>query len=110
MSMVRARSLASIFQFRRLPFVFGWLSLRAAQWRAVIKRLSLFGFALGLLATSLGAPSVSRADDTQQADPRVFAQTGFSISRNAFFEYFRTRGGVATFGYPVSRDFLFMGC
>jgi polysaccharide biosynthesis protein PslG len=41
---------------------------------------------------------------------RLFAQTGFRIDRDTFWDYFLRRGGVATFGYPVSRDFLFFGC
>ena len=60
---------------------------------------------------SLVAPSVSRADDAaQQADPRLFAQTGYRIDRDSFWDYFTSRGGVATFGYPASRDFQFLGC
>ena len=40
----------------------------------------------------------------------MFAQTGFRIDRDSFWDYFQPRGGVTTFGYPVSRDFPFMGC
>jgi polysaccharide biosynthesis protein PslG len=67
--------------------------------------------ALLLAVTSLLAPSVSRADDAeQQADPRLFAQTGYRIDRDSFWDYFSSRGGVTTFGYPASRDFRFLGC
>ena len=40
----------------------------------------------------------------------MFAQTGYRIDRDAFCDYFSHRGGVTTFGYPVSRDFQFEGC
>src|SRR5690242_12558217 len=40
----------------------------------------------------------------------MFSQTGFRIDRDSFWDYFTHRGGVLTFGYPVSRDFQFLGC
>jgi hypothetical protein len=42
-------------------------------------------------------------------DPRVFAQTGFRIDQDAFWDYFQKRGGVNTFGYPVSETFTLLG-
>src|SRR5207253_3611149 len=77
-----------------------------------------------LLLTSLASPAASLAQTTDtaqaeaqtpptvqtQSDPRAFAQTGFSITRDSFWDYFNHRGGVTTFGYPVSRDFQFEGC
>jgi N-acetylmuramoyl-L-alanine amidase len=39
----------------------------------------------------------------------VFSQTGFSIDDPAFANYFDRRGGLHTFGYPVSREFTFRG-
>ena len=66
---------------------------------------------VGVLLASFGPPVLSHAeDDAQQADPRFFTQTGFRVDRDAFWDYFQRRGGVRTFGYPASRDFLFMGC
>src|SRR5712692_4325795 len=59
-----------------------------------------------LLLATIASPVASFA----QNDPRLFPQTGFRIDRDAFFDYFGHRGGVATFGYPVSRDFQFEGC
>jgi hypothetical protein len=42
--------------------------------------------------------------------PRLyFAQTGFAVDDPAFADYFRTRGGVRSFGYPVSRPFRLQG-
>ncbi|HEY3057838.1 MAG TPA: hypothetical protein VGL99_02590 [Chloroflexota bacterium] len=64
-----------------------------------------------VLVASVGTPTVSHADDAAQTvDTRTFAQTGYRIDRDSFWDYFQARGGVATFGYPVSRDFQFMGC
>lgn len=40
---------------------------------------------------------------------RYFSQTGFAIDNDAFWNYFNARGGVETFGYPISRTFLFEG-
>ncbi len=37
-----------------------------------------------------------------------FPNTGFAIS-GAFLDYFQHRGGLRTFGYPISRPFLFKG-
>ncbi len=42
-------------------------------------------------------------------DARYFQQTGYRIGENAFWDYFRVRGGVRTFGYPVSNVFLLFG-
>jgi hypothetical protein len=54
--------------------------------------------------------SFAQAQDTAQTDPRLFAQTGYRIDRDSFWDYFSHRGGVSTFGYPASRDFQFEGC
>ena len=42
-------------------------------------------------------------------DPRYFRQTGFRVDRDSFWDYFNRRGGVATFGYPISREFTLLG-
>ncbi|MGH2460142.1 MAG: hypothetical protein ACRDIY_14905 [Chloroflexota bacterium] len=42
-------------------------------------------------------------------DSRYFPQTGFRINNDTVWDYFNRRGGVNTFGYPVSRTFLFQG-
>ena len=43
-------------------------------------------------------------------DSRYFPQTSFRIDHDPFWDYFNARGSVRTFGYPVSRTFLFLGC
>ncbi|MGE5620356.1 MAG: hypothetical protein ACM3US_14010, partial [Sphingomonadaceae bacterium] len=42
-------------------------------------------------------------------DNRYFAATGFRIDNDVFWDYFNKRGGINTFGYPVSRTFTFLG-
>ncbi|MGI5835630.1 MAG: virginiamycin B lyase family protein [Chloroflexota bacterium] len=42
-------------------------------------------------------------------DSRFFEQTGFRIDNDVFWDYFNKRGGLRTFGYPVSRTFTFLG-
>jgi hypothetical protein len=49
--------------------------------------------------------SVEAAPD----DPRLFTETGFRISDDRFWDYFNKRGGLRTFGYPVSRKFTLLG-
>jgi hypothetical protein len=44
------------------------------------------------------------------SDPRFFPDTGFRIDRDSFWDFFQKRGGLRTFGFPVSRDFMFFGC
>jgi hypothetical protein len=44
-----------------------------------------------------------------QADPRVFPDTGYSITDDAIWSFFTQYGGQSTFGEPVSREFLLMG-
>lgn len=53
------------------------------------------------------APTQPSADST---DPRFFIQTQFRIDRDPFWDFFQKRGGVRTFGFPVSRAFTFGGC
>ena len=43
-------------------------------------------------------------------DERYFAETGYRVSDDAIWAYFLSRGGLDTFGYPVSRTFTFLGC
>src|SRR5438067_1075745 len=45
-----------------------------------------------------------------QPDQRFFDETRFRIDNAAFWDFFQKRGGVRTFGFPVSREFTFFGC
>ena len=42
-------------------------------------------------------------------DPRFFSQTSFRVDTDEFWDFFQHRGGVRTFGYPVSRQFKLDG-
>ena len=42
-------------------------------------------------------------------DERYFDQTRYRVDDDRFWEYFRKRGGVRTFGYPVSNAFTLLG-
>src|SRR5436190_16076943 len=60
--------------------------------------------ALGLLLAAQRAPGAAAQDD-----PRLFPQTGYRVDNDAFWDFFSHRGGVRTFGYPVSRQFTLLG-
>ena len=62
--------------------------------------------ASGATPSSAASPSATAAS----RDPRFFEQTRFRVDRDAFWDFFQKRGGVRTFGYPVSREFTFFGC
>ncbi len=63
----------------------------------------LVGSALGRWSPATAQPA------TPDADPRVFTATGYAIWNDVFWEYFQRRGGVRTFGYPVSNEFQLLG-
>ncbi|MBV9326730.1 MAG: hypothetical protein JO352_23470 [Chloroflexi bacterium] len=42
-------------------------------------------------------------------DTQYYAQTGFRVD-DQMVSYFNSRGGVDTFGFPISRVFTFLGC
>ncbi|HEX8966441.1 MAG TPA: N-acetylmuramoyl-L-alanine amidase [Chloroflexota bacterium] len=63
-----------------------------------------------------GAPQSPAQPVTQQAaaapvpsDARYFAQTGYRVGEDAFWNYFNVRGGLRSFGYPVSNVFVLYG-
>ena len=56
------------------------------------------------------AAPAAMSSDAAAGDPRFFDETQFRVDRDAFWDFFQKRGGVRTFGYPVSRDFPFLGC
>ncbi|MDQ4078532.1 MAG: PQQ-dependent sugar dehydrogenase [Chloroflexota bacterium] len=62
---------------------------------------------LGLvLYTTSGCALPSQA---APSDERHFDQTGYRIDDDRIWEYFQARGGIDTFGYPVSERFMFRG-
>ncbi|MDQ3810674.1 MAG: hypothetical protein M3336_10330 [Chloroflexota bacterium] len=49
------------------------------------------------------APPIAR-------DERYFSETGYRVDNDAIWSYFRARGRVPVFGFPVSRPFVLLGC
>src|SRR5262249_57465166 len=43
------------------------------------------------------------------SDQRLFSQTGYRVDNDPFWSFFQARGGVRTFGYPVSGAFKLDG-
>ncbi|MHB1131406.1 MAG: PQQ-dependent sugar dehydrogenase [Chloroflexota bacterium] len=64
--------------------------------------------ALSCLLVVTATPAAYAAPSAQQAS-RFFQETGFAVDNEAFFAHFQSRGGVSTFGYPVSREFRLQG-
>jgi hypothetical protein len=65
-----------------------------------------------------GSPSAPQAGSPPATSPpaaavpndeRYFQQTGYRIGEDAFWTYFRARGGLRSFGYPVSNVFMLSG-
>ena len=62
-----------------------------------------------LLAAFGPAAPAAEAAPTEQASLPFFPETGYRIANPQFSDFFTKRGGLRTFGYPVSREFLFLG-
>lgn len=70
------------------------------------------GAATALVALLLALPAVSAtptARSQSAADARFFPETGIRIEDPSIWEYFSSRGGLATFGYPISYSFWLLG-
>src|SRR5689334_18349731 len=76
-------------------------------------RSSLAWLSLRTLAAALllgGSLTVANSSArAQTTDPRFFSQTGYRIDSDPFWSFFQGRGGVRTFGYPVSNSFKLDG-
>ena len=55
-------------------------------------------------------PGAHGATPSTSGDPRFFDETQFRVDRDSFWDFFQKRGGLRTFGFPVSRNFTFLGC
>ena len=60
------------------------------------------------IALAAPGPSTTFAP-AEQAEQTFFSETSFRLGSAKFADYFQKRGGLRTFGYPVSRAFLFLG-
>ncbi|MBI4491291.1 MAG: hypothetical protein HY690_00660 [Chloroflexi bacterium] len=63
---------------------------------------------VGVLLLAL-AVSVLPPAGVALADERLFPQTGFRVDDDHVWSYMQSRGGIANFGYPVSRVFTLNG-
>lgn len=59
-----------------------------------------------MMAAALIAPQ-TRAQGL--AESRFFPETGFSVSDDGIWEYMQVRGGIESFGFPISETFVFRG-
>src|SRR3982074_3008286 len=63
-----------------------------------------------LLGAVLGQSTLATAQPASPgADPSFFPATGYRIGSPAVLGYFQQRGGIRTFGYPVSSEFPLLG-
>ena len=88
-----------------------WQSLGAYNFGTPDQGVRLSDKADGLVVADAvrWAPSSGQAASAT-TDPRFFNETNFRIDRDSFWDFFEKRGGVRTFGFPVSREFVFFGC
>ena len=63
----------------------------------------------GVQQTASVPPTPAPPPPPTPMDARYFAQTGYRVGEDAFWNYFQVRGGVRSFGYPVSNVFLLYG-
>lgn len=69
--------------------------------RRVFVLVAFVGLMLGVALWPSGQSS--------QAQASCFSESGFCINNPAFQTYFNLRGGVQSFGFPISRQFTFLG-
>ncbi len=62
-----------------------------------------------VVPAATATPTASPVAPAIPHDERYFSQTGFRIDNDVIWDYFLRRGAVNTFGYPISRTFLFRG-
>ena len=65
--------------------------------------------ALLVVAMLFMMPAAVAGAPAGQGDARFFAETGFRIANDEFWNFFQRRGGLRTFGYPTSRELVFQG-
>jgi len=65
--------------------------------------------AILLVSPGFVSPGAVAGAPAQQSSARFFAETGFRISNDDFWNFFQRRGGLRTFGYPTSREMVFQG-
>jgi len=83
-----------------------WQAVRRFKNRSLSAALAISLFVGGVL----GQASMATAQQAvPSADPGFFPATGYRISSPAILAFFQQRGGLRTFGYPVSNEFPLLG-
>jgi hypothetical protein len=88
---------------------------RSNRLRWALQKVSNWSPGLALAVTLvlggvLGQSSLATAQPVGPGlDPGFFPATGYRIGSPAVLSYFQHRGGVRTFGYPVSNEFPLLG-
>ena len=67
------------------------------------------GTPAGTATTTPAATPTAQAAPPVVHDSQYYAQTGFRVDDQTL-QFFTSRGGVQTFGYPISRMYTFLGC
>lgn len=93
-----ARNLTGRIGFARRSY---WRGATLARFLAVFIGLTL------AVASVMGAGAKAQRAAVEEDDPAFV--TGYRLVNPAFRDYFDHRGGVRTFGYPVSNEFLLLG-
>jgi len=65
--------------------------------------------ALLIVVLLAASPTAFAAERAQQSDARYFAETGFRIANDEFWNFFQGRGAARTFGFPTSREMQLKG-
>ena len=72
------------------------------------RSLLLVGGLPWLVVEEIG-PNARPSQPPRVEDGAYFKESGFSIANQRFLDFFRSHGGVATFGLPISREFELNG-
>lgn len=74
------------------------------------EQMLVWGGTSGISPTSeAGGAAYTPPSAAAPRDERYFPLTGFRVDDDTIWDYFVHRGGVQTFGYPISRKFTFLG-
>lgn len=84
------------------------LAASAAFLTLTLANTSVFAQSATATAT-VTATRTATAMSSVRHDERFFAQTGYRIDNDTIWDYFNRRGGVTSFGYPTSRQFMLQG-
>jgi hypothetical protein len=67
-----------------------------------------FSFFLSL-ALAIGVVGLPPRSADAQVDPHYFRETRYRIDDDRFWNFFLRRGGIETFGFPISNTFTLLG-